>query len=53
MPNGVLRLPRTEYGLYIFEPPHTFLALKAVTLGDAMNGRPSRPGKLNMELHVK
>ena len=52
MPNGGLRLPRAEDGLYSFEPPHTCRALKAATLGDATNGRPSRPEKLTMELHV-
>ena len=39
LPDSRLRLPHTSDGLYQFEPPRTFIACKAATLRDAMDGR--------------
>ena len=39
LPNGGLRLPSKEDGLSQFDPPRTFSTCKAVTLGNALDGR--------------
>ena len=39
-------------GLYRFEPPRTFPACEAVTLGDAMDGCLSDPKKISTELRA-
>ena len=51
--NEGLHLPCTERRLYRFEPPRTFSACKALTLGGAMDGCPSDPGKIILEMHVR
>ena len=48
-----LRPPYEEDGLYRFEPPHTFSACRAVTLGGAMDGRPPDPEKIILKLSAK
>ena len=43
----------TRNGISSPEPPRTFLDCKAVTLGDAMEGRFSGPKEIIMKLRVK
>ena len=50
--DGGLHLPYTQDGPYHFEPPLTFAARKAATLGGAENCRLPNPKKLAMKLHV-
>ena len=52
-PNGGLHLPHSEAGLHRFDPPRTFPACKAVTLGDVLDGWLSDPKKTAIKLHVK
>ena len=48
LPNGGLHLPFPEDGLYQFEPPRTFSACQAVTLGDALDRCLSDPNEISM-----
>ena len=48
LPHGGLREPYTEDGSYQSDPPRTFSARKAVTLGDSMDSCLSDPRKIAM-----
>ena len=52
LPNGGVPLPNAENGSYQFDPPRTFSACKAVTLGDSLDGCSSDPKKIVVKLHL-
>ena len=49
---GGLHLPNMPGGLYHFEPPRTFAACKAKTLGDSGSCRLRDPKKIPMKPHA-
>ena len=52
LPNGSLRLPCGEDGLYQFDPPRTFSACKAGTWEAALHGRLSDSRTIITKLRV-
>ena len=52
MPNGGLHLPYTEDGLYQFDPPRTFSACNAGSLGDSMDGCLPDPNRSVMKFRA-